>query len=86
MYPSRRNMPVQFSVSFLYPPYCYARRGAVFFQPIHGLYKRVRKNAIGNDKNTLTEGGKTTAEAIAALIPELEDAGIEFVTVGELAK
>ncbi len=32
------------------------------------------------------EGGKTTAEAIAALIPELEDAGIEFVTVGELAK
>ena len=30
--------------------------------------------------------GKTTAEAIAALIPELEDAGIEFVTVGELAK
>lgn len=32
------------------------------------------------------EGGKTTAEAIAALIPELEKAGIEFVTVGELAK
>lgn len=32
------------------------------------------------------EGGKTTAEAIAALIPELEAAGIEFVTVGTLAE
>lgn len=32
------------------------------------------------------EGGKVTAEAIAALIPELEQAGISFVTVGELVK
>lgn len=32
------------------------------------------------------EGGKTTAAAIAALIPELEAAGIEFVAVGELVK
>lgn len=45
--------------------------------------KRGRAVAIGH---VGPEGGKTTAEAIAALIPELEAAGIEFVTVGELAK
>lgn len=32
------------------------------------------------------EGGKITAEAIRALIPELEAAGITFVTVSDLAK
>ncbi len=32
------------------------------------------------------EGGKVTAQAIKELIPELEQAGITFVTVSELAK
>lgn len=32
------------------------------------------------------EGGKVTAQAIQELIPELEQAGIVFVTVSELAK
>lgn len=32
------------------------------------------------------EGGKITAQAIRELIPELQQAGITFVTVGELAK
>ena len=35
---------------------------------------------------TEEEGGMVTVQAIKELVPELEDAGITFVTVSDLAK